>query len=399
MTDSTRTVFFKMDNVIQDYAWGSVTSIEQLFAIPNLDQKPQAEMWMGAHANGCSVITVNGEAVRLADFIATDPDAIIGAETQAKFAELPYLFKVLAAEKALSVQVHPSKHQAEIGYAKEEKIGIARNAANRNYKDPNHKPELVFALTPYQAMNGFRELAEIVELFTTINLDVISDLVNTFVANQTDAGLRDFFEAMLSLEGERKESAVNGLLAFCHEHKDQLLFALLIDLSEQYPGDIGLFVPLMLNVLTLQPGEAMFLSACTPHAYIKGTGLEIMANSDNVLRAGLTPKFMDVPELVANTEFKSMAANELLLAPTMVAGGLDYQIPVPDFKFSVYKQVNDIALQNTSAEILFAIDAPLTVTHQNGETLTLEKGQSVFIPAYAKAYSAHCDGMFARAYN
>lgn len=399
MTDSTRTVFFKMDNVIQDYAWGSVTSIEQLFAIPNLDQKPQAEMWMGAHANGCSVITVNGEAVRLADFIATDPDAIIGAETQAKFAELPYLFKVLAAEKALSVQVHPSKHQAEIGYAKEEKIGIARNAANRNYKDPNHKPELVFALTPYQAMNGFRELAEIVELFTTINLDVISDLVNTFAANQTDAGLRDFFEAMLSLEGERKESAVNGLLAFCHEHKDQLLFALLIDLSEQYPGDIGLFVPLMLNVLTLQPGEAMFLSACTPHAYIKGTGLEIMANSDNVLRAGLTPKFMDVPELVANTEFKSMAANELLLAPTMVAGGLDYQIPVPDFKFSVYKQVNDIALQNTSAEILFAIDAPLTVTHQNGETLTLEKGQSVFIPAYAKAYSAHCDGMFARAYN
>ncbi|PST85366.1 mannose-6-phosphate isomerase, class I [Photobacterium sp. NCIMB 13483] len=399
MTDSTRTVFFKMDNVIQDYAWGSVTSIEQLFAIPNLDQKPQAEMWMGAHANGCSVITVNGEAVRLADFIATDPDAIIGAETQAKFAELPYLFKVLAAEKALSVQVHPSKHQAEIGYAKEEKIGIARNAANRNYKDPNHKPELVFALTPYQAMNGFRELAEIVELFTTINLDVISDLVNTFAANQTDAGLRDFFEAMLSLEGERKESAVNGLLAFCHEHKDQPLFALLIDLSEQYPGDIGLFVPLMLNVLTLQPGEAMFLSACTPHAYIKGTGLEIMANSDNVLRAGLTPKFMDVPELVANTEFKSMAANELLLAPTMVAGGLDYQIPVPDFKFSVYKQVNDIALQNTSAEILFAIDAPLTVTHQNGETLTLEKGQSVFIPTYAKAYSAHCDGMFARAYN
>ncbi|MEC6882303.1 mannose-6-phosphate isomerase, class I [Photobacterium piscicola] len=399
MTDSTRTVFFKMDNVIQDYAWGSVTSIEQLFAIPNLDQKPQAEMWMGAHANGCSVITVNGEAVRLADFIATDPDAIIGAETQAKFAELPYLFKVLAAEKALSVQVHPSKHQAEIGYAKEEKIGIARNAANRNYKDPNHKPELVFALTPYQAMNGFRELAEIVELFTTINLDVISDLVNTFAANQTDAGLRDFFEAMLSLEGERKEVAVNGLLAFCHEHKDQPLFALLIDLSEQYPGDIGLFVPLMLNVLTLQPGEAMFLSACTPHAYIKGTGLEIMANSDNVLRAGLTPKFMDVPELVANTEFKSMVANELLLAPTMVAGGLDYQIPVPDFKFSVYKQVNDIALQNTSAEILFAIDAPLTVTHQNGETLMLEKGQSVFIPAYAKAYSAHCDGMFARAYN
>ncbi|SMY17034.1 mannose-6-phosphate isomerase, class I [Photobacterium aquimaris] len=399
MTDSTRTVFFKMDNVIQDYAWGSVTSIEQLFAIPNPDQKPQAEMWMGAHANGCSVITVNGEAVRLADFIATDPDAIIGAETQAKFAELPYLFKVLAAENALSVQVHPSKHQAEIGYAKEEKIGIARNAANRNYKDPNHKPELVFALTPYQAMNGFRQISEIVALFQALNLEVINDLVATLAANQTEAGLGDFFAAMLSLEGENKDAAVQGLLAYCDTNQDQPLFSLLLELATQYPGDIGLFAPLMLNVLTLQAGEAMFLSACTPHAYIKGTGLEIMANSDNVLRAGLTPKFMDVPELVANTEFTSMAVDQLLLAPTVAGGGLDYIVPVPDFKFSVYKQVDDLALQNTSAEILFAIDAPLTVTHHNGETLTIEKGQSVFIPAYAKSYSAHCDGMFARAYN
>ncbi|PSV19648.1 mannose-6-phosphate isomerase, class I [Photobacterium kishitanii] len=399
MTDSTRAVFYKMGNVIQDYAWGSVTSIEHLFAIPNPQQKPQAEMWMGAHANGCSTIIVNGETVRLADFIATDPDAIIGAETQAKFAELPYLFKVLAAEKALSVQVHPSKHQAEIGYAKEEKIGIARNASNRNYKDPNHKPELVFALTPYQAMNGFRQIAEIVTLFQTLNIEVISDLVAKLAANQTEAGLGAFFEAMLSLEGEHKDAAVNALLAFCNANQEQPLFALLLELAEQYPGDIGLFAPLMLNVLTLQPGEAMFLSACTPHAYIKGTGLEIMANSDNVLRAGLTPKFMDVPELVANTEFTSMAVDKLLLAPTVAEGGLHYHVPVPDFKFSVYKQVHDIALQNTSAEILFAIDTPLTVTHHNGETLTLEKGQSVFIPAYAKAYSAHCDGMFARAYN
>ncbi len=144
----------------------------------------------------------------------------------------------------------------------------------------------MFALTPYQAMNGFRQITEIVTLFQTLNIEVISDLVAQLAANQTEAGLGAFFEAMLSLEGEHKDAAVNALLAFCKVNQEQPLFALLLELAEQYPGDIGLFAPLMLNVLTLQPGEAMFLSACTPHAYIKGTGLEIMANSDNVLRAG-----------------------------------------------------------------------------------------------------------------
>ncbi|MCG3866127.1 MULTISPECIES: mannose-6-phosphate isomerase, class I [unclassified Photobacterium] len=399
MAGTHRSVFFKMNNVIQDYAWGSKTSIESLFGIVNPDAKPQAELWMGAHANGCSEIEVQGKAVKLSDFIATDPDAIIGAQTQQQFGELPYLFKVLAAEKALSIQVHPNKQQAEVGFAKEEKMGIARNAANRNYKDPNHKPELVFALTPYQAMNGFRQIEDIAAQFNALEIPAISELVAVFNANQTEAGLRDFFAAMLSLEGEQKASAVNVLLAYSEAHKDQPLFALLLELAEQYPGDIGLFAPLMLNVLTLQPGEAMFLSACTPHAYIKGTGLEIMANSDNVLRAGLTPKYMDVPELVANTYFTPMAFDSLLLAPTQAENGLHYAIPVPDFKFSIYKQVDNISLTVNSAEIVFAIDAPVTLTHSNGDSVVIEKGQSVFIPAYTEQYQVTCVGTFARAYN
>ena len=399
MTVSTSPCFFRMHNVIQDYAWGSTTSIESLFGIANPEGNPQAEIWMGAHPNGCSQIDVEGEATRLADFIAADKAATIGVETDNQFGELPYLFKVLAAEKALSIQVHPSKAQAEVGFAKEQDAGIPLSAGHRNYKDPNHKPELVYALTPYQAMNGFREIDQIVSLFRCLEIADLHELVVALEENQNEAGLRQFFEAMLSLQGEEKETALAGLLAYAEQHKDDELFALILELAGQYPGDIGLFSPLMLNVLTLQPGEAMFLHACTPHAYINGTGLEIMANSDNVLRAGLTPKHIDIAELVASTRFVPMLEDKLLLAPDVSEGGLHYPIPVPDFKFSVYHSQQNIALTATSAEILFAIDGAVTVTHASGETLTIEKGESVFIPTHAKGYTAHSTGRFARAYN
>ncbi|MGF1688578.1 mannose-6-phosphate isomerase, class I [Photobacterium japonica] len=400
---STSPRFYRMHNIIQDYAWGSKTAIGELFGIENPTGQPQAEIWMGAHQNGCSTIEVNGQSTLLSDFIATDMPAIIGADTTATFGELPYLFKVLSAANALSVQVHPSKAQAEDGFAKEEAAGVPRTAGNRNYKDPNHKPELVFALTPYQAMNGFREYSEIVALFNALAIDELAELVAALEANQNEAGLEAFFEAMLSLSGERKDRCVDALLTYAQANKDDALCALLLELAEQYPGDIGLFSPLMLNTLTLQPGEAMFLDACTPHAYIKGTGLEIMANSDNVLRAGLTPKYMDVPELVSCTRCVQMPFDTLLLAPTAndgeEPGVAHYPIPVPDFKFSVYTNVADKALTTQSAEILLAVDAPLTVSHVNGDTVTVEKGQSVFIPANTGEYMATSTGQFARAYN
>ncbi|MGF1726841.1 mannose-6-phosphate isomerase, class I [Photobacterium nomapromontoriensis] len=397
MTTSPR--FYRMHNVIQDYAWGSTTSMAELFGIENPEAKPQAEIWMGAHQNGCSQIDVNGQPTLLSSFIAADMPTIIGADTAKQYGELPYLFKVLAADKALSIQVHPSKAQAEAGFAKEEAQGIPRTAGNRNYKDPNHKPELVYALTPYQAMNGFREFVDIVAYFRALGIDGLTMLVDALADNQNEAGLAAFFEAMLSLEGEAKESSVSQLLAYAAANTSDPLFALILELAEQYPGDIGLFGPLMLNTLTLQPGEAMFLDACTPHAYIKGTGLEIMANSDNVLRAGLTPKYMDVPELVACTRCVPMPLDTLLLAPQVDNGVEYYPVPVPDFKFSVYQQPQALVLCTDSAEILLAVDAPLMVAHADGESLMVAKGESVFIPANTGEYNVTSSGKFARAYN
>ena len=399
MSDLIRPSFFKMDNVIQNYPWGSMTSLQNIFGIANPSSLHQAEIWMGAHPNGCSKITVDGKKVLLSDFIATDPNAILGPDTQARFGELPYLFKVLAAEKALSVQVHPSKEQAEVGFAKEVGEKIPLDSSHRNYKDSNHKPELVYALTPYQAMNGFREIKDIVEKFKAIDIEVLTSLTNVFSENQNSQGLQIFFQSILSLDGEVKSLAINELVSYAHENKENNLFSLIIDLSAHYPGDIGLFAPLMLNVLTLQPGEAMYLDASTPHAYIKGTALEVMASSDNVLRAGLTPKYIDVPELVANTLFKTKPKIELLLPPEQKESHLHYPIPVSDFKFSVYHQVNDVVMNVNSAEIIFAIDSSLTVTNQSGKKVTICKGESLFIPAYVQNYSVVCNGSFTKAFS
>ncbi|MFM5520085.1 mannose-6-phosphate isomerase, class I [Aeromonas jandaei] len=397
MSSSDLPSFLLMQNPIQGYDWGSHDSLTTLFGIANPEGKPQAELWMGAHPNGCSDVVVAGQTQKLSTLIERAPAAVLGEATLARFGSLPFLFKVLCAEKALSIQVHPSKAQAEAGFAKEEAAGIDAKAANRNYKDPNHKPELVFALTPYQAMNGFRAIPAILALFERVNLPAIADLTAALAANQNEAGLQHFFHQLLVLEGARKEEALAGLLAFASEHQDEETFALITSLAAQYPGDVGLFSPLLLNVVTLKPGQAMFLDACTPHAYVRGTGLEIMANSDNVLRAGLTPKYIDVAELLDCTRCLAKPDDQIMLAPHVEGSVQHFEVPVPDFTFSVYP-AGEHQLTTASAEILFAIDATV-ILKRGDETLRLEKGQSAFIPAATGSYQLLAEGRVARAGN
>lgn len=388
--------FFLLENVIQPYPWGSRDSINTLFGIANPEQQPQAEIWMGAHPNGCSKIQIANETVLLSDFINHNPEQTLGAETQQRFGELPFLFKVLAAAQALSIQVHPSKAQAEEGFAREDAAGIARNAANRNYKDPNHKPELVYALTPYMAMNGFRDFEETIALFDALNAPALKQDVDAFRHNLTSQGLQAFFKAMLELDGDKKSQALDALLSWANNNPDPLA-VLVVELNSQYPNDVGLLAPLMLNVLELQPGEAMFLDAGTPHAYIKGTGLEIMANSDNVLRAGLTPKYMDVEELVSSCKFAALDKDKILTQPVESDGEFNFPVPVEDFKFSVLKQPKNKPLTLNRAEILFAVDSDVTL--QSGdETLVLTKGQSAFVPLSTKTLTVSSQGTVARAH-
>lgn len=398
MSVNNKPAFLLMQNVIQTYAWGSRTSINELFDIPNPENAPQAEIWMGAHPNGCSSVEWESNQIKLSDLIAKDTASFLSAETVKEFGELPYLFKVLAANQALSVQVHPSKREAEVGYEKENQAGIPLTSPVRNYKDPNHKPELVYALTSYQAMNGFRSFSDILHRFQSIKSETLLPLIQKFSANQTASGLENFFTTLLSLNGAEKELALHDLLNFAHQ-KTSDISELILELSQTYPGDIGLFTPLLLNVITLNPGEAMYLDARTPHAYLKGTGLEVMANSDNVLRAGLTPKHIDVIELASCTAFKEKPFDTLTLEPTVHEfGEQKYAIPVNDFKFSLYPSPQQAVVKPQSAEIIMAIDEEVVLSHLS-ETFVLQKGQSVFIPAYVDEYSIQSQARVARVYH
>ncbi|PJG57918.1 mannose-6-phosphate isomerase, class I [Aeromonas cavernicola] len=389
--------FFLMQNPIQHYNWGSSRALTTLFGIANPAGQPQAELWMGAHPNGCSDVLLAGHRQPLSDLIAAAPNALLGEYTATHVGSLPFLFKVLCAEQALSIQVHPSKTQAEIGFAKEEAAGIDPKASQRNYKDTNHKPELVFALTPYQAMNGFRPIPVIVALLERVQLAPLRELTAYFIAHPDEAGLQHLFHQLLILEGPRKEAALAELVTYAGAHQDEETFALITTLAAQYPNDVGLFAPLLLNVVTLAPGEAMYLDACTPHAYVHGTGLEIMANSDNVLRAGLTAKYIDVEELLACTRCQPKDVDQLQLHPRHDGKVQHFDVPVPDFTFSVYP-AGEYELSTTSAEILFAIEHPMTL-RKDDETLRLEKGQSAFIPAQTGHYRLLAEGRVARAGN
>lgn len=387
----------KLINSVQNYAWGSKTALTELYGIANPQQQPQAELWMGAHPKSSSrITTANGETVSLRDVIENNKPALLGEAVANRFGELPFLFKVLCAAQPLSIQVHPNKRNSEIGFAKENAAGIPMDAAERNYKDPNHKPELVFALTPFLAMNAFREFSDIVSLLQPIA--GAHSAIAHFLQAPNAERLSQLFASLLNMQGEEKSRALAVLKAALNSQQGEPWQTIRV-ISEYYPDDSGLFSPLLLNVVKLNPGEAMFLFAETPHAYLQGVALEVMANSDNVLRAGLTPKYIDIPELVANVKFEPKPASELLTAPVKSGAELDFPIPVDDFAFSLH----DLVLQETSigqhsAAILFCVEGE-AVLRKDEQRLVLKPGESAFIGADESPVNASGTGRLARVYN
>ncbi|WP_028862452.1 mannose-6-phosphate isomerase, class I [Psychromonas aquimarina] len=391
---------FKLNNVIQNYVWGSDSSIHYLFNIPNPDQLPQAELWMGAHPSGCSK---NQQGTLLSQIIDQDPATALGAYTQKRYAGLPFLLKILAAEKPLSIQVHPSKTMAEQGFKLENAQNIPVDAPSRNYKDANHKPELVYAVTFYQAMNGFREIEEIISLFEQADCQTLSGLLEQLKAEPGAEQLQNFFAAIMNMNAAQKAMAVHELIENLDKkartHKGKEAFQLIAQFYLDYPDDIGLFSPLLLNIIELAPGEAMFLDAQTPHAYIHGTGIEIMASSDNVLRAGLTPKHIDVDELIKNTKFQPSTFTELKLKAQCIDHKKVFHVPVDDFNFEVHSVSSQGHSEFVrSPEILLCLEGNITISTAQ-QSIELQRGESVFICAAAHTYQCRGEGQFVRAFN
>lgn len=367
----------RLTNTIRPYAWGSTTAIPTLLGVAPTGE-PQAEMWMGAHPGAPSRLDRGAGVASLSDVIAADPEGELGAAAVAKFGpRLPFLFKVLAAGAPLSLQVHPDLAQAREGYEDEERRGVPIDAAHRNYKDPNHKPEMICALTPFDGFCGFRRPEQAADLLDGLGVDSLKPYADLLRAHPEDAALREVLTAVLTADREQMARTVTETAAAAERLGGP--YAPYAALVHGFPGDPGVIAALLLNHFRLQPGEAMFLGAGVPHAYIDGLGVELLANSDNVLRAGLTPKHVDVPELLKIVRFES--GDPAVLRPEG-DGEEVYETPIEEFRLSRFLLAPGGASRTLPADtaqiLLCTAGAPRV-----GE-LELAPGESVFVPAGEK---------------
>lgn len=389
---------FKMINKIQNYDWGSQDALTKLYHIKNPQHLLMAELWMGAHPKASSIVEDinNQQKISLDKLIATDPIYYLGEKIAQKFHRLPFLFKVLCAAQPLSIQVHPDKIAAEAGFKRENALGIALDCPNRNYKDDNHKPELIYALTPFKALNLFRPLKEIANLL--IPIAEILPIIQLFLKTPTETLLAQLFNHLLNLTVREKQLLLIALKSIVLKVHGEPWYTIK-KILPLYPDDNGIFALLLLNIIELKPDEAMFLYARTPHAYIEGIGLEVMANSDNVLRAGLTNKHIDIVELLANIDFITKPCNTLLLQPIIRDNKCCYPIPVDDFAFSLYLIDNQLTtIENSSATILFCVDGKISITSEN-QTTEILSGESIFISASERNIMLNGKGKLARVFN
>jgi mannose-6-phosphate isomerase len=314
---------------------------------------------------------------------------------------LPYLLKVIAAREPLSIQAHPSLAQAREGFARENRAGVPLDAPHRNYRDDNHKPELICALTPFWALCGFRPPDQIARLLTRACGVSLEPLIDKLRSGSAKEPLKVFLEGLLSLSASRRHLALEETVTFClATREDAAHWRWIPRLAQAYPGDIGALAPLFLNLVCLQPGEALFLPAGELHAYLEGTGIEIMANSDNVLRGGLTPKHVDLPELLTVLNFAPYPL-KVLTARETAAGITAFDPCCPEFQLHVLypgQSEDGIEMSSPGPEILLCTAGDLKIETGTSEAgITIKKGAGVFIPAAAPSYRIKGDGCIYRA--
>ncbi len=387
-----------LSNRIQPYAWGSVTAIARLTG-RQPSGGPQAELWMGAHPAAPSRVDRGSGAEPLDAVIARDPEGELGARVAARFGpRLPFLLKILAAEHALSVQVHPSAAQARTGYAAEQAARIPPDAPNRIYRDPYHKPELLCALDEFDALCGFRQPAATADLLAPLGVRALDPWIGILRTAEPGTALRTVLTRSLGADRARGERAAAELAPALERaarapgpHRDS--YAAYAAAARDYPGDPGLVAALLLNHVRLAPGQAIFLDARVPHAYLRGTGVEIMAGSDNVLRCGLTPKHVDVAALAAVVDFRPSAP---ALVPALVPatpgereethssgerGETHYPSPAAEFALSRLDLAGRAELDCDGPQILLCTEGRTRIRRDSTGELTMRQGDSAFVPA------------------
>lgn len=386
---------FYLTGKVQHYAWGGFRYIPELLGQPVTDQ-PSAEYWMGAHQSAPSLLQAT-QPQPLNAWIAEDPAGALGATAAQRFGELPYLFKILDVKDMLSIQVHPTKSEAEKGFARENEAGIPLNAPNRNYKDANHKPEIMVALSEFWLLHGFLPETKLRQVLTAV--PEFAHLLPVFEKD----GYFGLYKTVMELPQEE----VNTLLRPLAERilpayregslqkEDPAFWAgRAIDNDPQGLDNLdrGIFSIYFFNIVYTQPGDAVFQDAGIPHAYLEGQNAELMANSDNVLRGGLTPKYIDVPELLKHTRFEPVHPN--ILKGELIHDGQEriYPTPAPDFVLSRITLQPGQTYSHTSEapETWIVLSGTGSAQSPGGNTLALAKGATLFVP-YGTAYKVVCE--------
>jgi len=380
-----------LKNRILEYAWGSYTAIPELLGTGSPSNNPQAELWIGAHPKAPSMVKYSDSRVSLLELIGKNPKGILGEKVTARFGNrLPYLFKVLAAAEPLSLQAHPSLIQARKGFERENDQGIPLNAPNRSYKDANHKPECICALTPFWALNGFRKISGILSYMEKLLSRELESELQDLRLHPDSQGFERFFHALIKIENERKKHIIDRAVSKTEKYSgDDPVFKWIRLLHDVYPSDMGILSPVLLNLICLEPGQAMFLPSGELHAYLDGVGIELMANSDNVLRGGLTEKYIDVPELMNVLNFEERKV-EILSPRKENDYEFVYDSQAEEFLLSVLSLKKDTTYcsrADRSIEILLCIDGKAGIRELDGTgELAVSKGVSVLIPASVGKY-------------
>lgn len=373
---------FKLTGVIQHYAWGGNTFIPNLLGRPAILDKPSAEYWMGAHPSAPSKLKIGNEWVELNQLITEDPAFTISNSVMNRFGELPYLFKVLDVNDMLSIQVHPTKASAEIGFEAENAAGIPVNVPHRNYKDKNHKPEVMVALSEFWLLHGFRGKAALEEVL--LNTPELKILLSLF----KQEGIKGLYQFVMEMAQEEVNTMLRPLVERAIRLKKEGMIspadpswwtAKLYEESGIAENiDRGIFSIYFFNIVKVNKGEGVFQKAGVPHAYLEGQNIELMANSDNVLRGGLTPKHVDVPELMKHTLFEEVIPDIMKGVPG-ISGELVYPCPVPDFGLSKIELEAGKEYQSNSfsLEILIVTEGSIIVN----QLMVLNKGEAAAILA------------------
>jgi mannose-6-phosphate isomerase len=375
---------FRLRGKVQHYAWGGSDYIPGLLSMSNPEKKPFAEYWMGAHENAPSELVVaDGKVVALDKYIGQGPEEALGKYTFDRYGRLPYLLKILDVKDMLSIQVHPTKKNAEKEFAAENKKGVALNAPDRNYKDDNHKPELMLALSEFWLLHGFKPQMQLQKVLAEVKE------LRFLIPVLTEGSYRELYKKVMEMPQEEVNAVLQPLLdrilplykAGELKKSEEDFWAARAALTYDQKGKIdrGIFSIYFFNLLNLHPGEAIFQDAGLPHAYLEGQNVEIMANSDNVLRGGLTPKHVDVPELLKHIRFDETEPR--IITEENTPGHITvYKTPAPDFELSKISLVQgaSMTIKAHSVEIFIVMEGSVGVIEEGGEPFGRKSGE-VFV--------------------